>query len=332
MTQKELLLITGGSGFIGNHIARAFLKHGYRVRLFVRPGSPHTLISGLDVELAMGDLTSYKSLRSALNGCSGLVHAAGYYPLYSLFPDQIVANGLKQIQNIHDALSESTSKRFLYISSPSAVGKYRKPIPEDEAAPYPQWRNFSAYCRVKHAMQTAVQMHSGLFNSLSIAPTAVFGPGDIKPTTGRLIVDIAKGRVPFLIRGRTNMVDVRDLAEGVVQAFDRGKTGRLYVMGNENLSLPALVRRIAVATGQTPPKIELSPRWLLPLAMLSEWMDYFLGKEKPLFPMVGLHFAMTGEYLSSDLAKKEIGYNPVIPAERTLRDTYQWFRDKGYIA
>ncbi len=318
------ILILGGSGFIGHHLVRRFISEGKQVRVLVRPTSDRFLLRNLPVEFIEGDLENTHTLKLAVQGCDALVHAAGYYPIYSLRPKSHEQRGIRQIHHIHAALSQSSIRRFLYISSPTAVGRYPDGRAEDEKAPYPHWRDFSAYCRVKRAMQQEVLKYAAKFDSVVVAPTAVFGEEDPKPTTSRLMLDIAHGRVPVMISGRTNAVDVHDVAQGVSRALERGKTGRLYVIGGENLSLPALMQRISRIVNRKAPLITISPRPLLPLAYFSEIIGKLTKMNAPLIPMVGLHFAMVGEFLSSDVARRELEYTPTRKIDDALVRAFQW--------
>ncbi len=326
---KRVLLL-GGTGFIGHHIARDLLEHGYKVRVLARPKGNRSLLSGMGTEIFDGTLESEESLDQALKGINFLVHSAGHYPIYSNGPDDALKLGLQQVNSIHQALEKSSVERFLYVSTLSAVGKYPDDRPEDENAPYPAKRNKSTYCRLKRAMQSEILRQAEQFNTVVVAPTAVFGEGDRKPTSGRLILQIAKGQLPAVVLGKTNVVDVHDVAKGVRLALEKGRTGRVYVLGSENLTMPMLARKIARIAEVKPPSLVFPPQPLIPIAWLSELSGKILGKRLPLLPLVGLHFAIYGEFISSDVAVEEIGYNPQ-PIDDCINRTLMWFRRKSYL-
>ncbi len=324
------VLVLGGAGFIGHHVVRELLEREYEVRVLVRPTSDTTLLKDLDVDMVSGDFEDKGKLADALDGCDYLIHSAGHYPVYSLQPAEDVRHGLNQIARIHHVLTRKKIKRFLFVSSLTAVGKYPDGRPEDENAPYPVQRDRSAYCRAKRAMQQMVLARAASFNSVVVAPTAVLGEGDLKASTGRLLIDVAKKKVPAAVSGKTNAVDVHDVARGIVDALEKGNTGRVYVLGGENMTTPELIRRIARLAGVKEPKTNLHPWLLLPIAWLSEVLGRTVRQKKPIMPQVGLHFSLFGEHLSSAVAEKELGYTagPVDPAiERGL----EWYRERGYI-
>ncbi len=324
------VLVLGGSGFIGHHIVRELLEQGYNVRVLSRPKSDCSLLDKSSVEIVQGILESPQVLENAIKDCNVLVHAAGHYPLYSIHKEMEVWQGLRQIQRIHRALSHNPVERFIYVSSPTAVGKYDDNHPADENAPYPKERDKSTYCKVKHSMQQTVLARADRTNAVVVAPTGVFGDGDRKPATGRIIVEIAKAKLPAGLTGFTNVVDVRDVAKGVALAIEKGETGKLYVLGGKNITLQKLVKRIARYAGVRAPKVFLEPKALYPAAWSSEYFSKIMGLEKPLFPVVGLDFAMYGDYLSSQVTVKKLGYSPTDNIELPLNCAIEWFRENRY--
>lgn len=325
-------LILGGTGFIGHHIARELIEHGHAVRVLARPGGDRSLLDGMDVEIVDGTFTETASLIAALEGCDALIHTAGHYPIFSINPDEESDVGRKQILCIHEALSRSPVDRFVYVSSPSAVGIYSDGRPEDEDAPWPEKRRKSAYARVKREMQDLVLFHAQKHNALAAAPTGVFGPEDRKPTTGQLIVDVAKNRLLVALKGKSNAVSVFAVAEGVRLALEKGKTGRLYVLGQENLTISDLLKRMAEITGGLAPVSSLPPEFVRPQALLGEQVAWRTGASKPLLPVVGVDFAVYGEYMSSEVAMNELGYDPSrYPLDDAIRQAFEWFKTKGMI-
>lgn len=325
------VLIAGGTGFIGHHIARELIERDEEVRILARAGSDRSLVDSMPVDIVDGDLEHPGDLERALEGCDALVHAAAYYPVYSLGADRQRYQALGQIGRIHEALGRTGVRRFLYVSTLTAVGKYPDGRPEDENAPFPQERYKSTYAKVKRAMQDAVLSQAERFNTVVVAPTGVLGEGDRKPTTGRLLLDIAKGKVPVAVRGRTNVVDVRSVAWGAAEALDKGRRGRLYVLGGENMTVPGMMARIARIAGVRTPIIALPTEPLVPVAWTTEVLGKILGRPKPLFPVVGLDFARFGEYMSSEVARRELGYEPSVPVDRAIRRAILWFRENGYM-
>ncbi len=324
-------LVLGGTGFIGHHIVRELLEYGHTVRVLARPDGDRSLLEGMDVEIVDGNLTS-SSLMSALDGCNALIHAAAHYPIFSVDPDEESEIGRKQILSIHEALDRHPVERFVYISGPAAVGKYDDGRAEDEDAPWPEERMKSAYARLKREMQDMVLFAAQKHNALVVVPTGTFGPGDRKPTTGQVIIDVAKNRLPVTLKGNSNAVSVFAVAEGVRLALEKGKVGRLYVLGDENLTIPELLKRIASITHGMAPLSVLPPEFIRPQALIGEKIAWRAGAAKPLVPVVGVDFALYGSYLSSDVATQELGYDPSkYSLDDAIRQAFEWFQDKGMV-
>ncbi len=324
------VLVLGGAGFIGHHVVRELLKKGYEVRVLVKPTSDTSLLKDLQVEMISGDFEEKGKLAEALEGCEYLIHSAGHYPVYSLQPAEDVRRGLNQIARIHHVLSKVKVKRFLFVSSLTAIGKYPDGRPEDENAPYPVQRDRSAYCRAKRAMQQMVLARAQSFNTVVVAPTAVLGEGDLKASTGRLLVDVAKKNVKAAVSGKTNAVDVHDVAKGIVLALEKGQTGRVYVLGGENMTTPELIRRIAKQAGVPEPRTVIYPWLLIPIAWLSEVLGRTFRQKKPILPQVGLHFSLFGEELSSAIAERELDYTTG-PVDAAIKRGLKWYRDNGFL-
>lgn len=326
----QTVLVLGGTGFIGHHIVKRLVREGFRVRVLARPGGDRSLLSTIDVDIHDGDIRHARDIKAALAGCDGLIHAAAHYPVWSIDPEREEDIGRQQILRVHEALHAHPVERFVYVSTLTAVGRYRDGRPEDEDAPFPEARWRSTYARVKREMQELVHYNARRTNAVIVAPTGVFGPGDRKPTTGRIILDIAVGRMPVTLHGRTNAVSVFAVADGIVRALEHGRVGRLYVLGGENLTLMDLSTRIARIVGAKPPRAALTPELIWPVAWAGEHLAQRLGHAAPPLPLVGVDFARYGEFISSDVARRELGYDPTAhPLSDALRKAWDWFRARG---
>ncbi|MBZ0265324.1 NAD-dependent epimerase/dehydratase family protein [bacterium] len=327
---SQRVLVLGGAGFLGCHIVRKLLEAGYSVRVLTRKPSPK-LLAGLPLELVYGDLQDSEVLENALKGCDVLIHSAGYYPIYSMGRKQQLRQAELQVNNIKRALQQHPVDRFIYVSAPTAVGRYPDGAPEDENAPWQEWRRFSLYAEIKRSMQEKFLQSASRTNLVTVVPTGIFGEFDHKPTTGRLVLEYAARWQPFTFAGRTNVVDVRDVAKGIMQALESGQTGKLYVLGGINLGIPDFTRKIARLADQRPPSIVVNPKTLIPLSLIGEITGKILKRPKPLLPLVGIHFAMTGEYLSSEVAKREIGYKPTRTIDPAIMRALEWYTREGYL-
>jgi dihydroflavonol-4-reductase len=159
---------------------------------------------------------------------------------------------------------------------------------------------------------------------ITLLPTTVFGPGDVKPTTGVLLLMVAQGKIPGYVEGTLNVVDGRDVALGHLAAARRGKPGRRYILGGHNLTIREVLATAAEVAGRKPPRIKL-PLWALKMGAR---IGGALG-------MPGTHLVTAvrqWQPLDTTRARQALDVRPPISYEQTCRDTLDWFHEHGYLA
>lgn len=325
------VLVSGANGFVGSAVVRALLRHGYRVRALVRATSDVTNLDGLGVDSVRGDLLDPASLERALAGCEGLFHVAADYRLWARHPHQILRTNLRGTHNILCAAQRCGVRRSVHTSSVATLGRSANGTPADETAPARLADMHGAYKRSKYLSEALVQRCARAGQDLVIVnPSAPVGPRDRKPTpTGRTILDAARGRMPAYVATGLNIVHVDDVAEGHVLAFERGRSGRRYVLGGTDMSLRAILQTIAELTGRHGPWLRLPHAAVLPAAYVSEaWAR--VGGRTPALTVTAARLARHPMYFSSQRAVAELGYR-ARPAWEALADAILWFRDHGYL-
>lgn len=319
-------LILGGTGFIGGQIARAALEAGYQVRALRRRHSVGALTDvAHQIEWVQGDLDDLDSLVAAASGCDVLFHAAAHYPHSSQDISGEVAYARAQMGRVLEAARRTGVERLIYTSSLTTLGSPSQPGRlADERDFYTPGSSGSAYYEAKFAMeQMALEAAAGGLPAIILLPTAVFGPGDVKPTTGQLLLEVAKGRVPVYFDAAINVVDGRDVAAVHVAAVERGRVGERYIIGGHNLTLRQGLTVTARAAGVAPPRIRL-PRTLVDAFI--RLTDALPGVELP----ENMRTSRFWQPLSTLKAQRELGL-AARPLEQTIRDTLAWFREHGYL-
>src|SRR5216684_1687966 len=248
-------LVTGASGFIGWHVARALVQSGQAVRALVRPGSQ---VREIAVEVATGDLRDPESLRRAVAGCNLVFHVAADYRLWAANPGELYESNVGGTRNLLEAARTANVERVVYTSTVGCIGVPRDGI-GDEATPVGMEDMTGAYKRSKFlAEQTALEFARNGLPLVIVNPTAPIGDHDVKPTpTGKIVLDFLNGDMPAFIDTGLNVVDVRDTAEGHWQACERGRSGERYILGSENLTLAQILQKLAKITGRKAPTIQL---------------------------------------------------------------------------
>jgi dihydroflavonol-4-reductase len=328
----DLILVTGGSGFLGSAVVRALIARGLRVRALVRSSSPLDNLRNLNCEVVAGDLTDQESLTAAIRGVRYLFHVAADYRLWARDPSTIMRVNVEGTCSLmREALSAGV-ERIVYTSSVAALKVAGATSPVDETAPLASEEAIGTYKRSKTLAERAIEgmiLRDGL-PAVIVNPTTPIGPRDIRPTpTGRMLLDAARGRIPAFVDTGLNFAHVDDIAEGHLLAFERGRIGERYILGGQNLSLQELLAAIAGLTGRRAPRIRLPRGPLFPLALGAEAVARLTGKE-PLLTVDGLRMSRHQMFFTSAKAERELGYRSR-PYQEGVVDALTWFRNAGYL-
>jgi dihydroflavonol-4-reductase len=331
-TTRDLVLVTGASGFVGSAVARAALAQGFAVRVLVRATSPRKNLEALDAQIAVGDMRDEASMRAALRGVRYLFHVAADYRLWAPNPDDIERANLEGTEaTMRAALAEGV-ERIVYTSSVATLKVTSEGRSADETAALTPEQAIGVYKRSKVLAERAVErmIADNRLPAVIVNPSTPIGPRDVRPTpTGRIIVEAALGKIPAFVDTGLNLVHVDDVAAGHLLALERGRIGERYILGGENLPLQQMLADIAALTGRKPPTISL-PRWpLYPIAFGAECVAK-LTKREPFVTVDGLKMAKNKMYFSSAKAQSELGYR-ARPYREGLRDALDWFRQAGYL-
>jgi dihydroflavonol-4-reductase len=297
------------------------------VRALVRPTSR---VRELEVEVVSGDLRDPESLERAVTGCGLVFHVAADYRLWAKDPGELYRSNVEGTRNLLTAARQAGVERVVYTSTVGCIG-FPKDRPGSEDVEVRLEQMTGAYKRSKfQAEQVAIEFASMGFPVVIVNPTAPMGDHDFKPTpTGRIVVDYLKGAMPAFVDTGLNLVDVEDTAEGHLLAAERGQSGQRYILGCENLTLQQILARLAkISNGKV-------PRWRIPYAvayaagLISTAGANLTGRE-PRAPLDAVKMSKVKMFVSSDKAKRELGFRPG-PVDDALIRAVDWFRANGYV-
>jgi len=322
--------LTGAAGHLGAALLQELCKRNIPVKALIRENDTRSC-QGLPVEIVKGDLLHHGVLRSLMQDCDTVIHCAA---LISVNGDR---NGLVQITNVKGTASvienalNAGIKRCIHISSihtfqqkPSMELLDEHRIPIDE-------KGF-AYERSKLAGQKiALAANERGMEVLVMHPTSIVGPYDHKPSLmGKAIIDLYKGKLPFIFNGGFDFCDCRDVANAIVNSITMGRPGESYLLGGKWYSLKQLVQLLSVIGGKRITVMAL-PAFLAKAGLPVVKALAAIQKKEPLYTAEALDALFNGNhFISSAKAINELNYS-IRPFEETLADTIHWFKNKSYL-
>ena len=325
-------LVTGSTGFLGSSVLRELINDGREVKALIRKGTSKKNITGLDVEIAYGDLRDIESIRSALNGCDILYHVAAYYSLWDRNKQLSHEINVKGTRNILRAAKEKDLKKIVYTSTVGCIGLNEDTTPATENTFFNKNTLSNDYKKSKYqAEQVALEFARGGLPVVIVNPSTPVGPRDIKPTpTGKIILDFLNREMPAYIDTGLNLIDVKDCARGHILAELKGIPGDRYILGNQNMTLLEILITLEKITGLKAPRIKM-PFWVaLSAGWACEMVANHLTGKTPSIPLAGVKMAKYFMYFDSSKAVNKLGLaqNPV---ENALRKSVDWFKENNYL-
>ena len=325
-------LVTGATGFLGNHVARQLVAAGQSVRVLVRATSNLSSLEGLPAERVTGDLQDAASLDRAMQGVRRLYHVAADYRLWAQNPQEIYASNVEGTRRLLEVAARAGVERVVYTST---VATLAVPVPgaalpdEDTRASLSQM--IGHYKRSKFLAELeAVKAAAAGVPVVIVNPTAPVGPGDWKPTpTGRIIVDFLNGRMPAYVDTGLNLVAAEDCAAGHLLAAERGRVGERYILGSRNMTLKEILGSLASITGRPAPRVRLPHAVALAAGYADELFSRLTGRE-PQIPLEGVRMSRHRMFVASDKAERELGYRPGA-VEPALERAVRWYSEHGYL-
>lgn len=325
-----MILVTGATGFVGNHVARALLKRGASVRVLARRTSSLTHLSDLKAEVEYGDLRDKKSLEKAVKGCEQVYHVAADYRFDAADPQDVFKSNVEGTCNLLEAAGQAGAKRIVYTSTVGCIG-FTPGGDADEESPVSLDVMIGTYKRTKFIAEQAVfELAKKGLPVVIVNPTTPVGELDAKPTpTGEMILRFLRRQMPAVVDTGLNLIDVRDCAEGHLLAAEKGRIGQRYILGCKNLTLLEICQILSALSGVPAP----SQRIPYPVAYLAAWLNTkysILRGKTPAISLEGVRMAKKKMWVSCAKALNELGLKQT-PPEEPLARAVKWYSENKYV-
>lgn len=321
-------LVTGSTGGVGANLVEALNARGVEVVGLQRQNSPQIGLKGLNVRPVIGDILNLDSLRPAVEGVDWVFHVAAIADDWNHPADKVYRVNVEGTRNVLQAALDARVSRVVYTSSSSALG-----MPEEDGELLDETHAFNlkptdwAYGHSKWLAMEVVDsfVEKGL-PAVTVLPTAIMGPKDLKFISGQLLVRVLKREILPFPEGGVNFIDMRDVAVGHISAAEKGRVGERYLLAAHNMAHTETAAIISRVIGVAARTIRL-PRWSLPLLADVVTLLRRLGLQ---LPIERGRVLMSGKYIYYDNSKavQELGLT-VRPFAETVYDSYQWYVENG---
>ncbi len=329
---SPLVVVTGGAGFIGSHLVRRLIERGERVRILERPGAPLAHLPLDHIDVVHADVRDRDAVARALRGGEVVYHLAANPNLWTWPRDLFRQVNYLGTVNVLEAALAAGARRVLHTSTESILTRARQtgPIAEDQEVTLRDV--IGPYCRSKYlAERHAFRLARAGAPVVIVNPTVPVGPGDRgrSPPT-QMLLDFCRGKRHEYVDAELNLIDVRDVAEGMIRALEHGRPGRRYLLGAENLSLRAVFAILAGLTGLPEPHRRIPYPVALAAAYISEWFADVVTHRTPAATITGVKLTRRRMHFDAHRSLEELGLKPR-PVAEALADAVAWFREMGWI-
>jgi dihydroflavonol-4-reductase len=322
-----LTLVTGATGLVGNNVVRRLLHEGQRVRVLQRTTSDPRPLAGLDVERAEGDIRQPEAVLAACRGVDRVVHAAAHVHIGWSGLKTHRAINVEGTRNVARA-TRAAGAKLVHVSSVDALGRGSRERPADEES-VQHIRMHCPYVLTKRAAEAVVleEVERGL-EAVIVNPVYMLGPWDWRPSSGRMLLHVARGKAMITPRGGNDFCDVRDVVGGLLAAAERGQCGRRYILGGEPLSYLEAWRMMAEVVGVRRPRSKAGPMQMLAAGWIGDFWYQVSGRE-PDLNSAAVVISSEHHHYSYRRATEELGYRPC-SARSAAEAAWSWFREHGY--
>ena len=316
--------VTGGTGHIGNVLIKKLLKLGHTVRALVLPNEDLTPIKDLDIELVTGDITDRDFIFNAIQADEIVFHLAGVIEIAGGRDELVEKVNVQGTINVADACIAKNVK-LIYTSSVHAI----EPISNvvlSEPTEFDENKVVGVYAKTKAKATKYIfdAVKDKELQAVVVYPSGVIGPCDYKVSElGQVLLDYINGKMAGYIQGGYNFVDVRDVADGIINAATNGRIGEGYNLTGEVVSIKQMFQSINLCLHKNylPPKV---PLWIVKIFTKVSTFHYRRLGKKPILSDYSIYTLNVNSNFSNEKAKTEINFKNR-DYKQSLCDALKWF-------
>lgn len=322
--------ITGASGHLGANLCRKLLHKNFHVKALIHKNIKS--IDKLSIEKIEGSISNTSKLEELCSNTDIVIHLAAIISINTSNKNNLFEVNTKGTENIIKACLKKNVKRLIYFSTIHTLQQEPIDKPLNEERPLVNSSRF-IYEQTKAAGERIVhkQQQENNLETIIINPTSIIGPFDYRPSLmGQVLIKLYKQRLPGLVKGGYDWVDVRDVAEATINAIDKGRNGEKYILGGKWVSLRDFSFIVEKVINKKTPRI-IFPEFLAKISVPINGIMARINNEQPLYTYDSLSILQSGnKKIDHSKAQRELDFNPR-PLEVTIRDTYKWFKQNNYI-
>lgn len=331
----NLYIVTGANGHLGNTIVRALRKEAKSVRALILKTDNDTLLKSLGAQIVYGDIRDPKTLDELFENNKNrklyVIHAAGIVSIAKKKNKLLYDVNVNGTKLITDYAFNNNVERFIYVSSVHAIPEKPNNETISEVKYFDPELVVDDYAKSKAMASNYVmdKIKAGL-NGILVHPSGIIGPYDYgRAHMTMMIEEYMNGHLTSRVDGAYDFVDVRDVANGIISALNKGEIGETYILSGYRINLKEMFEILQELSGRKR-KINVLPKWFAKLAAPLAEIYYRMRKLPPIYTNYSLYTLDSNSYFTNEKAKTSLNYNPRALKE-TLFDTAFFLKEQKRI-
>jgi dihydroflavonol-4-reductase len=325
------IAITGATGQIGVCLTKELLRQGHSVKALIYDSK-----KGLEnhaVDFLQGDVLHEEDCSKLCQDADALFHLAANISISGDRYGKVWNTNVNGTRNVLNACVKHRVKKVVHFSSVHAYDMNATGNLTNEYYPL-AINGMSPYAQSKAIAQKMVLEYTAKhkLNASILNPTAVLGLYDYQPSVkGRMLIDFYNGKIPMLMPGGFDWLDTRDLVKTAIAAMTHGAAGECYLVSGKYYTLVELAAVIGKVTNKKMPGV-MAPAWLMKTFLPAITLYGRIKRTEPLYTNESLAALLEGcDNITCKKAKEQLGHSSR-PIEETITDTYEWFKQEGFIS